>query len=153
AAALDEAAGEKLTLDSGALEYALRQRLEGFARDFDERPADLLRLETLRRAGELSRRFPLPGRPWRGQDVVWDVRGAGARGGGAAPSPHSGSSCRSRRARRPRTDQPAGCVSSPTSSRRRSIFAATMKSFSWRPPMACVHSVSATLFQWIVMSG
>ena len=73
-AALDEAAGEKLALDGESLEYALRQRLEAFARDFAERPEDLGRLETLRKAVELSRRFPVAVRLWRVQNAYWKVR-------------------------------------------------------------------------------
>ncbi|HEY7112131.1 MAG TPA: DUF3536 domain-containing protein [Thermoanaerobaculia bacterium] len=80
AAVLDEAAGEELALNAESLEYALRQRLEGFARDFAERPEDLERLETLRRAVELSRRFPFPVRLWRVQNVYWKVREAPAAG-------------------------------------------------------------------------
>ena len=84
AAALDEAAGEKLALDSEALEYALRQRLEGFARELEEQPEDFARLETLRRAVELGRRFPFSVRLWRVQNVYWKVRESGAGAGDPA---------------------------------------------------------------------
>ena len=73
-AALEEAAGKNLALDAGTLEYTLRQRLEGFAREFAERPDDLLRLETLRRAVQLGRRFPFPVRLWKVQNAYWTVR-------------------------------------------------------------------------------
>ncbi|HTO77393.1 MAG TPA: DUF3536 domain-containing protein [Thermoanaerobaculia bacterium] len=74
AAILEEAHREKIPLDAETLEYAVRQRLDAFARDFAEQPEDLARLETLRRAVELSRRFPFPVRLWRVQNVYWRVR-------------------------------------------------------------------------------
>ena len=70
-ALLDEAAREKTPLDSETLEYLLRRRLEGFARDFERSPEELSRLETLRRAVELALRFPFPVRLWRVQNAYW----------------------------------------------------------------------------------
>jgi alpha-amylase/alpha-mannosidase (GH57 family) len=71
AALLDEAAREKILLDSETLEYLLRRRLEGFAQRFRERPEDLEPLDTLARAIALAARFPFPVRLWRVQNAYW----------------------------------------------------------------------------------
>jgi alpha-amylase/alpha-mannosidase (GH57 family) len=70
-ALLEEAVREKVPLDAETLEYLFAQRLERFAREFGERPEDPERLETLRRAVELSRRFPFPVRLWPAQNAFW----------------------------------------------------------------------------------
>jgi alpha-amylase/alpha-mannosidase (GH57 family) len=70
-ALLEEAAREKVPVDAETLEYLLSQRLERFAREFAGEPGDLSRLETLRQAVELARRFPFPLRLWPVQNAFW----------------------------------------------------------------------------------
>jgi alpha-amylase/alpha-mannosidase (GH57 family) len=70
-ALLEEAAREKIPLDAETLEFLLRQRLEGFARDFSGDAGDLRPLETLRQAIDLARRFPFPVQIWRVQNAFW----------------------------------------------------------------------------------
>ncbi len=70
-ALLEEAARERVPIDAETLEYLLGQRLEQFARDFAEEPGKLPRLETLRQAVDLARRFPFPVRLWPVQNALW----------------------------------------------------------------------------------
>jgi alpha-amylase/alpha-mannosidase (GH57 family) len=68
---LEEAARKRVPLDAETLEYMLRKRLQGFARDFSEHPEDLDGLETLSQSIELARRFPFPILLWQVQNVCW----------------------------------------------------------------------------------
>ncbi|MGE5278317.1 MAG: DUF3536 domain-containing protein, partial [Acidobacteriota bacterium] len=68
---LDDAARDKIPLDTETLEYVFRQRLDGLARDFSEAPEDASRLERLRLAVDLARRLPFEVRLWRVQNAFW----------------------------------------------------------------------------------
>ncbi len=150
-ALLDEAAREKVPLDAETLEYLFVQRLERFAREFAERPEDPERLETLRRAVELSVRLPFPVRLWQAQNAFWralqeaypSVHARATAGDAAARAWIEGATALAERLAVRMPGEVGRSWPSPPAlplrlarSSRRSIFAATMKSFSCRPPIA-----------------
>ncbi len=70
---LETATREKVDLNSQALEFAFRRRLEELAREFGEQPEDPSMLEKLAAAVDFLGHLPFPLELWEVQNIVYEV--------------------------------------------------------------------------------
>jgi hypothetical protein len=79
-ALMEEARAVHVKLDAATLEFALRQKLQTMAEEWESQPCDLEKVMSLDAAVKLARSFPFEVRLWEIQNVYYSVLVGSANG-------------------------------------------------------------------------